>query len=113
MCFYSDIIHCHPTRSGSRAIEFGLTHFGGHIRGTLQWKLSRRLELYDMVEFIGLPTFFLTLSAADAHWPDLQLLMKRHEGGNAEDFSDTVDDAGRNGRVVRNPHFAGAFFIRR
>ena len=55
------------TRSGSRAIEFGLTHFAGHIRGTLQWKLSKRLELYDMVDFVGLPTFFLTLSAADSH----------------------------------------------
>ena len=100
-------------RSGNKALEFGLTHFAGHIRGTLQWKLSKRLELHDMVDFVGLPTFFITLSAADSHWTDLQIMMKRHEEGNSTNFTEEVDDAGRNGRVVRNPHMVDAFFIKR
>ena len=58
-----------------------------------------------------MPTFFFTTSAADLHCigcMTLQEMMMRHEGGAGE-----VDNAGRNGRVVRNPHFAGAFFARR
>ena len=78
----------------------------------MQWKLSRRMELYDMIDFLGIPTFFMTLSAADTHWPDLQLLLKRHEEGELPPGAE-IDDAGRNGRVVRNPHMVGAFFVKR
>ena len=100
-------------RLGPKALEFGLVHFGAHIRGTMNWKLSKRMELYDIVDFIGLPTFFITLSAADLHWPDLHVLMQRHEAGNIPNYSEEVDDAGRNGRVNRNPHMVDAFFVRR
>ena len=97
---------------GNRGIEAGLTHFGGKIRGTAQWKYAKRLELSDMIEFLGLPTFFVTFSAADNHWPDLQHLMKRHEEGELPDDVQ-IDESGRNGRVVRNPHMVGSFFGKR
>ena len=65
-----------------------------------------------MIEFLGLPTFFVTFSAADNHWPDLQHLMKRHEEGELLDDVQ-IDKSGRNGRVVRNPHMVGSFFGKR
>ena len=61
-------------RLGQKTLEYGLVHFGGHIRGTMQWKLSKRMELYDIIDFIGLPIFSITLSTADPSWPELQLL---------------------------------------
>ena len=96
---------------GNRSIENKLHYFARSLRGTLQWKLARRSELLDLIKEVGMPTFFLTTSAADLHWPDLQLLMMQQEGAAAD--SNAVDDVGRNGRVVRNPHVAGAFFTRR
>ncbi|KAK3926023.1 LOW QUALITY PROTEIN: ATP-dependent DNA helicase [Frankliniella fusca] len=42
-----------------------------NIRGTKPYWKSRTGELMDMVEQLGLPTIFLTLSCADLHWPDL------------------------------------------
>ena len=96
---------------GNRSIENKLHYFARSLRGTLQWKLARRSELLDLIKEVGMPTFFLTTSAADLHWPDLQLLMMQQEGAAAD--GNAVDDVGRNGRVVRNPHVAGAFFTRR
>lgn len=45
------------------------------IAGTRQYWRSRLSELLDMELQLGLPTLFLTLSAADLHWPDLLELM--------------------------------------
>ena len=96
---------------GNRSVEHQLHYFASSLRGTPQWKRARRSELLDLIEEVGMPTFFFTTSAADLHWPDLQLLMMQQEGTATDDS--VVDDAGRNGRVVRNPHVAGAFFSRR
>ena len=97
--------------AGNRSLEYQLQYFGSTLRGTPQWKRARRAELLDVIEEMGMPTFFFTTSAADIHWPDLQLLMMRHEGATAQDA--TIDNTGRNGRVVRNPHLISAFFVRR
>ena len=99
-------------QEGQNAIEWGLLHFGSSIRGTTQWKLSKRLELADMIAFLGMPTFFITFSAADLHWPDLQYLLKKHEEGPIPPDAE-IDEAGRNGRVIRNPHLVDAFFVKR
>ena len=97
--------------AGNRSLEGQLQYFGSTLRGTPQWKNARRFELLDLIEELGMPTFFFTTSAADIHWPDLQLLMMRHEGAVVEDGN--INSAGRNGRVVRNPHLVSAFFTRR
>ena len=68
----------------------------------MQWKLSKRLELADMMAFLGLPTF-ITFSAVDLHWPDLEYLLKKHEEGSIPPNAE-IDEAGRNGRAIRNPH---------
>ena len=96
---------------GNTSIQNKLMYFGSSLRGSLQWKKTRRSELLDLIDEKGLPTFFITLSAADLHWPDLQSMMMRHELASTD--IDIIDDAGRNGRVVRNPHFVAAFFVQR
>ena len=98
--------------AGNTNILNSLLHFSSGFRDTMQWKMSKRLELYDMIEFKGMPTFFITFSAADTHWPDLQYIMKRHEEGDIPENC-IIDDSGRNGRVIRNPHFISAFFHKR
>ena len=97
--------------AGNRSLEGQLQYFGSTLRGTPQWKNARRFELLDLIEELGMPTFFFTTSVADIHWPDLQLLIMRHEGAMVEDGN--INGAGRNGRVVRNPHLVIAFFTRR
>ena len=97
---------------GNKSIEIGLMHFGSNIRGTKMWKVSKRLELKDMIDFIGPPTFFCTCSCADVHWPFMQKLLKRHEEGPLPDDIE-IDERERIGRVSRNPHLVSAFFVKR
>ena len=99
--------------TGDTNIINSLLRFGSSIRGTSQWKLAKRYELLDMINFKGLPTFFITFSAADLHWPELQLIMKRHEQNNCELDDCHIDESGRNQQVINNPHLIGAFFVQR
>ncbi|KAE8739677.1 hypothetical protein FOCC_FOCC014815 [Frankliniella occidentalis] len=52
-----------------------LMFMGSHIRGSKAFWKSRSGELRDMIEQLGLPTIFLTMSAADLFWPDLFRLL--------------------------------------
>ncbi|XP_052129345.1 uncharacterized protein LOC127750839 [Frankliniella occidentalis] len=50
-------------------------HFGSRLRTTKSYWKSRCGELLDMVNQIGTPTVFFTLSSADFQWPDLYRLL--------------------------------------
>ncbi|KAK3910005.1 LOW QUALITY PROTEIN: ATP-dependent DNA helicase [Frankliniella fusca] len=52
-----------------------IMHFGSRLRTTKPYWKSRCAELSDMVDQIGTPTVFFTLSSADYYWPDLFRLM--------------------------------------
>ncbi|KAK3932312.1 LOW QUALITY PROTEIN: ATP-dependent DNA helicase [Frankliniella fusca] len=52
-----------------------IMHFGSRIRTTKSYWNSRCSELLDMVNQLGTPTVFFTLSSADYHWPDLYRLL--------------------------------------
>lgn len=50
-----------------------LLHLGSSMRGTRPYWNKCHLELTSyMINQIGSPTFFFTLSAVDTKWPDLQ-----------------------------------------
>lgn len=51
--------------------------YGSTLRGTKPFWYKRCGELFDMVARLGAPTLFLTLIAADTHWPDLFTIMDR------------------------------------
>ena len=55
-------------RGGERTISSRLEGWSQNLRGTAAWKKDRRGELRDMIATLGLPTLFVTLSAADLHW---------------------------------------------
>ena len=52
-----------------------VARFGSSLRGTRSYWNKNRVELTNMINQQGTPTFFFTLSAADTKWPDLHALM--------------------------------------
>lgn len=54
-----------------KAFQRNLRTFSSNERITDAYWRVRRYELFDMIEQLGPPTFFITLSAADQFWPDL------------------------------------------
>ena len=56
---------------GEKSLSKRLEWWAKNLRGTSAFKKAKRGELKDLVACIGLPTYFLTLSAADLHWAEL------------------------------------------
>ena len=57
-----------------------------------------------LLEQKGCLTFFFTFSAADSHWPDLQILLQNDEGATRSQRAQAVID---------NPHLTDWFFLQR
>lgn len=76
---------------------------GSNLKGTKAFWHQRASELKDMVEQLGLPTIFLTLSCADGHWTDLFRLLTE------KDVS-LLTEAERRKLVQDNPHILDSFF---
>ena len=53
------------------ALANSIMYYGASLRGTRSYWKQRCCELLDMVDQIGTPSVFFTLSAADYHWPHL------------------------------------------
>ena len=80
-----------------------LMFMGSNIRGSKSYWKSRCGELRDMIEQIGLPTIFLTMSAADFYWPDLFRLL------TGKDISQINMSEGRK-LIQDNPLVVDMFF---
>jgi len=52
-----------------------LMYFGSTIHGTRPFWNCCSTKLLDMINQVGCPTLFFTLSAADTKWPDLHAMM--------------------------------------
>lgn len=50
--------------------------YGSKSRSTRPYWSARCSELLDMVNDLGPPTIFFTLSSADFHWPDIYRLLE-------------------------------------
>jgi len=81
-----------------------ILHFGSSLRGTRQFWQRQRSRLTAMVDTLGLPTAFFTLSAADLQWPELANLLG---------VEPTQNSAARSKAVVENPCMADWFFYHR
>ena len=53
------------------ALANSIMYYGASLRGTRSYWKQRCCKLLDMVDQIGTPSVFFTLSAADYHWPHL------------------------------------------
>ncbi|KAK3911536.1 ATP-dependent DNA helicase [Frankliniella fusca] len=80
-----------------------LMFMGSNLKGSKAYWKSRCGELRDMVEQIGLPTIFLTLSAADFYWPDLYRILS---GKNISEVSMKE----RRSLIQENPLIVDLFF---
>lgn len=89
---------------GNEAVSLSnrILHFGGGLHGTHQFWLKQKSRLITMVDTLGLPTVFFTLSAADLQWPELANLLGVEEPDNS---------AARCNAVIDNPCLADLFFI--
>ena len=79
-------------------------HYETSLRGTRQFWLKQRSRLTAMVDTLGIPTAFFTLSAADLQWPELADLLNVEEPHNS---------AARSRAVIENPCMADWFFYHR
>ncbi|KAK3923555.1 ATP-dependent DNA helicase RRM3, partial [Frankliniella fusca] len=77
------------------------------ISGTKSYWFARGRELLSMVEQLGLPTLFFTLSAADLHWPDLFKIIAPNED------LDTMTEFRRRKLVKANPMIVDNYFLKR
>ncbi|KAK3909608.1 ATP-dependent DNA helicase pfh1 [Frankliniella fusca] len=84
-----------------------LMFYNSNLQGTRSFWYSKGQELLSMVEQLGLPTLFFTLSAADLHWPDLFKFLSPDEDPQS------MSDARRRKLVEQHPAKVDAFFTLR
>lgn len=78
-----------------------------NIRGTKAFWNVRGRELRNMIEQLGMPTLFLTLSAADMHWPELYKILAPDED------IQNITEQQRWKLVQDNPLVVDEFFLTR
>ena len=81
-----------------------LMRFGHVLRGTRAYWSKCHGELCDLVQKIGSPTIFFTLSVADMQWPDLHILMP---GTSPIDPKEARNWRRQN--VIDNPHIVASY----
>ena len=79
-----------------------MLHFGASLRGTRQFWRKQKNHLTAMVDTLGLPTMFFTLSTADLQWPELADLVDVEEAENS---------TARSRVVIENSCMTDLFFI--
>ncbi|KAK3922574.1 ATP-dependent DNA helicase, partial [Frankliniella fusca] len=91
--------------SNDKSMVKQIMYYGSRIRSTKSYWNSRCGELLDMVQQIGDPTVFFTLSAADYYWPNLfRLLDKDVKTLNIKERADLI---------AANPLVADSYFYLR
>ena len=88
----------------SETLSNQVLHYETSLHGTRQFWLKQRSRLTAMVDTLGIPTAFFTLSAADLQWPELADLLNVEEPHNS---------AARSRAVIENPCMADWFFYHR
>ena len=63
-----------------RQLARSVVRFGGHQRGSQQYWSAQRQYLVSLIDQLGTPHCFFTLSAADMQWPDLQGYLRQFGG---------------------------------
>ena len=78
--------------------------FGNVLRGTRAYQSKFHGELCELLQQIGSPTIFFTLSVADMQWPDLHILMP---GTSPTDLKEARKWRCQN--VIDNPHIVASY----
>ncbi|XP_057827704.2 uncharacterized protein LOC131039077 isoform X1 [Cryptomeria japonica] len=84
-----------------------LLHFGFTMRGTKPYWNKCRLELTNMINQIGSPALFFTLSAANTKWPGLQQLLTNNMELSMRSNKHRLEN------VINNPHITSLYLQQR
>jgi energy-coupling factor transporter ATP-binding protein EcfA2 len=85
--------------------------FNSKLRSTSAYWYLRSRELIDMVNQLGCPTLFITLSAADLHWPEI---FKKIDPNFDYDKEDEKVAFRRKMKIIqKNPKIFAKFFSRK
>lgn len=76
--------------------------YAAKVQGSSQYWFQRYLELKPLLEQMGPPTFFWTVSAADCHWPELHNLLTHRS--NPPTYSHRVQ------AIIDQPHLTDWYF---
>ena len=86
------------------------------IPGLSPYWHRNRMQLVSMIEQLGCPHLFFTLSAADLHWPDLHRLIEEQRavalGGPPLDLNQLNENARYDRRIdnlTKYPHIVASF----
>jgi len=60
--------------------------FNANSNGSPQYLYKSRKSLESLMEQLGMPTIWFTLSMADNHWHDLHSMFQRNKFGHAGAF---------------------------
>ena len=71
-----------------------IQRYAAKILGSSQYWFQRYLELSALLEQVGTPTFFWTVSSADVYWPDLHSLLS----------TQTTTHQDRLSAIINHPH---------
>lgn len=82
-----------------------LHHYASKVQGSSQYWYQRHQELKCLLEQMGPPTFFWTVSSADNHWPDLHRLLPHS--------STSLSQAEKRQAVIDCPHMTDWYFTNR
>lgn len=77
------------------------------VRGTRPYWYMEGAKLRDMIEQIGAPTLFYTLSMADLSWPDLHRLMPENPFADGLTYKESYLIRCRN--LANNPHIVSSY----
>jgi hypothetical protein len=77
------------------------------VRGTRPYWYMEGAKLKDMINQIGMPTLFYTLSMADLSWPDLHRLMP--DDPFQQGLTDAESFQIRMRNIANNPHIVSAY----
>lgn len=96
------VIETHPNSIKS------ILAYNQNLRTTSSYWQKNMRELIDMVQYVGSPTFFITLSAADIHWKELNRLFNLPE--NHSNLSEVEQNRIRNKLLNKNPMLVAFYF---
>ena len=85
--------------------------YNSNLRSTSAYWYARSRELLDMVEQLGPPTIFLTLSAAGLLWPELNRLFEMEP--NFYNLDENEQKRERAKKLNKFPHIAAYYFQQR
>ncbi len=80
--------------------------FMKNIRGTYAYWKEERSKLYSLIKMLGVPTFFMTLSADDMHWEDSFMAA----GKITKEQLDTLDNASKQRLLFDKPDLVAEHF---